>query len=343
MLIARIGREIALVDSLTLKPVGDAYTLPPLPDDDDRYQLDWSPDGRWLLAGVFRRPATLLRRDAAGLVSHDPKTGHMLARFSPDSRWLLSQSSGDAAWQVIDLRSAKPVYVQGAEKLAAVHMVPRASAVVLLRESGRLQILKLGKGAPEPTDVALDTPILGSPGISATLDSSTDGRWAFATGADGTVVIDLEGKQPPWVLPGLGRPIAMAPGAPRAALASRTDRTVAVIDMAQHAQRRLLPAHASPVDGLTFAPDGTLLVSFDTDGTRLVWDGINGRRIGAPERQAASAQPMSPAEWIDSFCARGAWVRPSVNNGGRDSGPSRDDSPIVNACHALHSVLAADR
>jgi WD40 repeat protein len=211
------------------------------------------------------------------------RTGRASAlAFSPDGTLLATGAEdlgGISIWDIAMERREAGLWLSRLTELGAVAFLPNGNGLVAgsrnqeLGGDGLLQLFSL----PGRETVAYR---LWRGGV-ACLAFSPDGS-TLAVGGHrywGVELIapewDLEQRQPPWKLRRAVLDLKFS--ADGTALAIAAGRIIEFWDVVAGSRRAVLKGHRGDVSGISFAPDGRLLLSGSRDGTVRLWDVVTGR------------------------------------------------------------------
>lgn len=320
------GRLVAAFgpDALTLSEAASAprrlARIALPPPSGERRTLRWSPDSRWLLTDA---PGGLALWPTDGREAPRPAAPLREARFSPDGAWLGCRGADGRAllWHLAEGREAW----RSAGAVAGHWLFDRSGAAAALREDdGRTTVLGLSgaHGVEKAVLRPADPPVALAGG----------GRWLLTVAGDRTTsALDLDAPAAaPQPLPGVlfgaslqGEPIG--PDAAHLLLADRADLLVWPLGGARPVAR--LAGHGKVIAAAAFSPDRRLLASIDRGGAVIVWDATTWRRLSEPLAGEGEGEDDQPSV---SFTRDGLWLdTPSARL------PMHPDAWIAELCGRL--------
>ncbi len=262
-----------------------------LPGDDEQVNADlaFSPDGRLLAVRPGRSDVALIAVQT-GKVLRTLKVPFVVCfAFSPDGKQLAAVGLGDdgvsrcVLWDVQTGAKGAGFSAPRDDTVSTVAFSPQGGAIVLGTGTGLLVLSGDGR-----TEVAR----LGAPGGRIGLLAFAAGGKALVSGAEnGEVrVWDWAAKKTRLTLKAAAGPLAVSPDGATLAAAPHGFSDVRVWDL-RTGQEVAPPApaggHRSPLLGLTFSPDGTTLVSGDSQESVCCWDLRAGGRLSARVKECA--------------------------------------------------------
>ncbi len=314
-LLTTAGRELRLWDAGRGTLIGRPITLDPLKetdddDDGDSYVIGFSPDARWILAGTELGTSSLHRTgdDPAG--EPFPVKRFSSAHFSPDGKWVVVQARGapDSVWNMATL---KPLFESDGKGFAGHYFTADSGWLVSEVAGERVELWDLRSAVPKKH--TLDTKM-------SQVRVTPDGRRLFAThfGNEAGVMWDLSTFRPQSI-PKLFDVYGFSSDG--RLTAGLVNGSLAVLNAAGTVIARL-EGHDHPIEGVAFSPDNQLLASTDRDGSLILWDIANARRLSRTFRGPGdddvfyrvgftpdgmmldSGFPAHPVPWMEDICRR---------------------------------------
>jgi WD40 repeat protein len=280
-------------------------------DRDDAYCVAFSPDGKLLASGGWRRPVRI-RDIAAGGASRELRAAGVSAydlAFSPDGVLLASGGRDGTVivCEVADGRKAR-ARKQSSAAVRALAFSPKGGLLASGHEDGTARLweapslgkpreIKAGREtifgiafSPDGTmlaaacgdgtvrvwrtvDCSLVAAVKCHVGWATGVAFTPDGTLLASAGADGSVLLHdaLTGAQAGLLRSGHGIVNAIALTPDGALLAAARETGMVTVWHLGTGEDEPLPGHAGFVNDVTFSPDGRMLASAGKDGTVRLW------------------------------------------------------------------------
>ncbi len=271
----------------------------PNPSAGEASRVTFSPDGRWLAAGVGRE---IRLRDAATGMERRTLAGVIEGAiydvaFSPDGRWVAAGSQGRnvALWEFAGGRQVGPLTGHGGS-VFGVAFDPRGRWLATASADRTIRLWGVeGNAVGRPVRT-----LAGYDGSVSGLAFSPDGSRIASAASDRTVKVwDPETGRVIRTLTGHAGPVVdVAFGPDGRTLASIAGAETRLWDLADGKEIWTATGHMGTINGLAFSPDGHTIVTCSNDSRIKFWNVATGDDVlTLPCPRAVPSVAVSPDGW----------------------------------------------